>query len=359
MAGLVALSPEEIERDRELENIRYTTLLSQLSGKAGDILFSEVYNRYRQTKVNFYNCDLYTIPDKLTCDQPLCLEEIPIAFYDCWLSKDKLLNNDYDPIEEFSKMYLKIQSNSKQWSWIAPVKILYLVDDEVWPELKKHTCNFDGNINQYLQDLVRQNNKLTIRQYVNELCRYINDNSFFFTIKSKLVQVPYIQDSSKCHNAIISIYSCSTNNSRHSIKKFKGCIPFSIKCYYQYYKDARTPFEDRIEGIWYDKTIPYFNRKTWVESLFLITKFGFYIPVKEILNSNKEDYSDKTELTQPYSLFLSGALKMTFCYAYTENVENSLGYLYKLLSDSKITVLKDERNSTYEFLYSLPYYNWI
>lgn len=359
MSPLVAMSPEEIERDKKLENLRTTTLLNMLSGQSGNILFSDVFNLYKKNKGSFFNGDSYDIPDRLTCDKPLLLEEMPIAFYDCWLTEEMIQTNHIDPLEEFSKIYIRCRSNESTWSWIAPIKILYFVDDDVWPELKAYNRNLNGNINQHLQNIIKQNPRLSIREYIFEVCRFINENIFYVTVKSQNIQVPFINDLSQSHQAVLSVYSCSTNNPYRELNKFRGCTPTSIKCFYQYYRDVTCPFEDKIHSIWYNKDVLYSNRKSWTESLFLITEKGYYVPIKEILDSGKEGYSDNVNLTQPYNLFLSGALRMVFCYAFTEELTNTLHYLHQLLVDSKISVFKNKTDSKFSFVYSRPYYRWI
>ena len=121
-------------------------------------------------------------------------------------------------------------------------------------------------------------------------------------------------------------------NPYRKIKQFRGCTASSIKCFYQNYLDVKCPFEDEIGGIWYDKTTQYFNRKTWLHSLYLITKKGCYIPVNEIISDNDSYYTDNQQ-SETYDIFLSGALRMAFCYAggSHESVSDTLSYLHKLI----------------------------
>lgn len=357
MATLCALSDEEIKRQKEIQDLRYAVLTDLLSGEAGNTLFSIVYSKYKQLKGSFFNTNNYDIPSDYKIDQILYLEDEPLTFNDCWLSKEQLLSHQIDYIEEFAKVY--INCKSEDYSYHRPIRALDFINDRIWSELGYYKKELIGNVNAHLKSIIKQPN-LTIRQYLFEVCRFINNNKFSFTSLSDTVNIPYLDNPRLSHVATISYYSCHTVESPYrKLQQFRECTASSIKCFYQNYMDVKCPFEDEIVGIWYDKTTQYFNRRLWLHSLFLITKNGYYFPVNAILNNTEPSYSDNQE-SESYNIFLSGALRMAFCYAggSRECVIDTLSYLHKLLKDSKITVLKD-RHSKYQFLYSLPYYSWI
>lgn len=351
------MSDEEIRQYRELEELRFSILTDLLSGDAGNTPFAIVYERYKQLKRAFFDTDSYFIPNEIKNAQALYLDDIPLAFYDCWLDKEKLLSKNFDYIEEFAKIYVKCYSVNNQWH--SPINVFDFVNEGTWPQLSKFKIDLTGNINIYLKSLIRQSNGcLTIRQYLYEIGRYINDNKFMFASHSVNVNIPYLNNPFLSHAATISYYSCSTiGDSYKELKPLRGCTSSSIKCFYQNFKDAKVPFEDEFVGIWYDKTLQYSNRKTWLHGLFLITKKGYYIPVKSIIDSNEPQYSD-SQPSESYGIFLSGAIRMAFSYAYTENVSETLTYLLKLIKDSKISIVRN-RNSQYQFIYSLPWYSWV
>lgn len=133
-----------------------------------------------------------------------------------------------------------------------------------------------------------------------------------------------------------------------------------IRSKYRHFTERRIPFEDTIVDVLAPDNVPYSERWDFLKSIYLITSKGYYIRYDDICGPFSHCDVDE----QPYDIFLEGAIKCAYCYAYNAEIEMTLNYIRKILSAGKICVSSYYRNRQvveghFKFSFTLPWFSWL
>lgn len=131
---------------------------------------------------------------------------------------------------------------------------------------------------------------------------------------------------------------------------------FFIK--YKHFTKRKMPFEDEIVDVVASSNVNYSDRWEFLKSINLITSKGYYLTYSDICGENA--FCDPE--TQPYDVFLEGAIKCAYPYAFNSEIDSTLRFIKDILSKGKISVSKIERGphvGKYSFDFTLPWYSWI
>ncbi len=129
---------------------------------------------------------------------------------------------------------------------------------------------------------------------------------------------------------------------------------------YKHFTQRDFPFEDTIIDVYASDNVPYSERWDFLKSIFLITSKGYYLRYKDICGP----YSHCDEDTQPYDVFLKGAVECAYCYAFNAEIDETLNYIKKILSAGKICVCRyyskhQVIEGHFSFNFTLPWFSWL
>jgi hypothetical protein len=110
-----------------------------------------------------------------------------------------------------------------------------------------------------------------------------------------------------------------------------------MKTRYRHFSLRNFPFEDTIIDVIPSDGVRYADRKEWVTNLYLLMSKGYYIKCTEFFGPSAVPISEEEF---PYQYFLRGALDLTYCIAYANEMEDALTYVKNILSRGKIIVFK-------------------
>ena len=135
---------------------------------------------------------------------------------------------------------------------------------------------------------------------------------------------------------------------------FKRMSLYEIRQTYKHFTERNVPFEDEIIDIIPQTGVSYSERWDFLKSLVYVTSKGYYFTYEDVFGNNA--HHDPKE-HQPYEIFLEGALKCVYPYAFNAEVSSTLNTLFKILSLGKISVGKYD--GKYSFTFTLSYYTYL
>lgn len=116
-----------------------------------------------------------------------------------------------------------------------------------------------------------------------------------------------------------------------------------IEAKYRHVSQHQLPFETEVNKIIPQKGISFSDRWKFLKGSFFIVKEGYYFQYTDVCHGLIETDQDG----QPYDLFLDGAIRCAYSYAFTSSVESTIAFLMGILSKGRIFIGKDKHNRIY------------
>lgn len=130
---------------------------------------------------------------------------------------------------------------------------------------------------------------------------------------------------------------------------------------YKHFSERNVPFEDDIVDIVVDEKTPYSEREKWLDNLYFVLGKGYYIKCSDFFADNV--YYDKDGyVTQPFTIFMEGLLKIAYVYAYNSPLADTRNAMLKLCSLGRLNAFKYEKGphlGDYKFLFSPHGYSYV
>lgn len=120
---------------------------------------------------------------------------------------------------------------------------------------------------------------------------------------------------------------------------------------YRNVSQHQLPFETEIIEIIPQKGINFSDRWKFLKGLFFIVKEGYYFQYTDVCHG----IIDLDQDGQPFDIFLDGAIRCAYSYAFTSSVESTIAFLMGILSEGRIFIGKDKHDRIYFYYVDFSY----
>lgn len=124
-----------------------------------------------------------------------------------------------------------------------------------------------------------------------------------------------------------------------------------INAKYRHVSQHQLPFETEIIEIIPQKGINFSDRWKFLKGLFFVVKEGYFFQYTDVCHG----IIDFDQDGQPFDIFLDGAIRCAYSYAFTSSVESTIAFLMGILSEGKLFIGIDKYNKPYYYYVGFSY----